>query len=59
MPTATVPAISPTPSPEPAMSILWYSTLANPTKVWQPEIGTTPTAVNKMCIRDRYYTSQI
>ena len=56
MPTATVPAISPTPSPEPAMSILWYSTLANPTKVWQPEIGTTPTAVNNLSYATVSYT---
>lgn len=48
MPTATVPAISPTPTSPPSMSILWYSTLANPTKIWQPEIGTTPTAVNNL-----------
>jgi CSLREA domain-containing protein len=45
MPTATVPAVSPTPTPVPAMSLLWYSTLANPTAAWQPVIGTTPTSV--------------
>lgn len=27
------------------MSLLWYSTLANPTAAWQPVIGTTPTSV--------------
>ncbi|HRN86408.1 MAG TPA: right-handed parallel beta-helix repeat-containing protein [Candidatus Dojkabacteria bacterium] len=48
MPTPTVPAVSPTPSPVPAMSILWYSTMANPTAIWQPIIGTTPTAVNNL-----------
>jgi CSLREA domain-containing protein len=45
IPTPTVPVVSPTPSSPPEMSILWYSTLANPTAAWQPVIGTTPTAV--------------